>query len=375
MTRHPSAPPGPPPSAPRKHGNGPAGPLPHRSVRWSLLVVAALSAGCSGGDGAGTPARDASNGPSALDSSQTAPLHEGGVLPEGGSSMDGAMAVLPGDGASPSNEASADDSGPFATDATPPDPGTTSDAAARDGAGPGTDASVGPPSDGGAVYSPCPVKTSPCVIMPVGDSITEGFRSTDHGGYRSELFHLALADKKNITFVGSATPYGPSTVDGVPFPKNSDGHGGYRIDQIQALIVASMTANKPDIVTLMIGTNDINQQTNLAMAPARLATLMDTILTQDPHLALFVAQIVPTTDDTINTRVQAFNAAMPALVKARADAGKHIALVDMYTPFVTATSYKTVLMRGGTTDYLHPTEAGYQLLGQVWYQAVKPLLP
>jgi hypothetical protein len=101
---------------------------------------------------------------------------------------------------------------------------------------------------------------------------------------------------------------------------------------------------------------------------------MDTILGQDAHVFLFVAQITPTTIDAENTLVQTYNDAIPALVEARADAGKHIALVDLYTPIESTPNYKTVLLRG-TSDSLLPADKGYKLMGDVWYGAVKSVLP
>ena len=37
-------------------------------------------------------------------------------------------------------------------------------------------------------------------------------------------------------------------------------------------------------------------------------------------------------------------------------------------------NYQTVLLRG-TADSLHPANAGYKLMGDVWYGAVKVVLP
>ena len=65
-------------------------------------------------------------------------------------------------------------------------------------------------------------------------------------------------------------------------------------------------------------------------------------------------------------QVQSYNAAVPALVQARAGAGKHIALVDMHTGFVTATML--------SSDGVHPNQAGYNHMGDVWYAALKDVL-
>ena len=98
-----------------------------------------------------------------------------------------------------------------------------------------------------------------CLVMPLGDSITEGKDgSSDGGGYREELFRRAHADGKAIKLVGSQSN-GPATVDGVTWPRNHEGFSGYTIG---ALLNNNLTQNaiktyKPNIVLLMIGTNNL----------------------------------------------------------------------------------------------------------------------
>jgi lysophospholipase L1-like esterase len=74
--------------------------------------------------------------------------------------------------------------------------------------------------------------------------------------------------------------------------------------------------------------------------------------------------------DTFNLRVQAYNAALPALVKARADAGKHVMLIDMYGAFTAVPNFSTALL----ADRLHPSPAGYQTMADTWYAAIKSML-
>jgi len=221
-----------------------------------------------------------------------------------------------------------------------------------------------------ASFAPCPTN-KPCAIMPFGDSITAGSGSSG-GGYRVELFHNAVLAKKNLTFVGSQSE-GPDAVDGVPFPKRHEGHPGYTIDGqmgILPLVVNALHAAKPNIVTLMIGTNDVNGYVDLPNAPKRLGNLIDTIVSTDPNLLLIVAKIVPTTDDDENARIRAYNDAIPAVVQPRADAGKHVILVDMYSAFVANAEYKTAYMN----NFIHPNDAGYAVIGDVWYASVSSAL-
>jgi lysophospholipase L1-like esterase len=212
--------------------------------------------------------------------------------------------------------------------------------------------------------------------MPFGDSITEGCCNFV-GGYRVELFRQARQEGHDITFVGSVSN-GPTTVDGVPFPRDHEGHGGYTIDDepargtngISPFVGTSLPSYTPNIITLMIGTNDINGNIDVADAPNRLGTLLDSIHAQDPDVLVVLAQIVPTQNDGTNQAVQTYNAAMPQLVSDRVALGYHLILVDMYAAFTQDVNYKNTLLADG----LHPNDAGYALMGQTWYAAISDYL-
>ncbi len=177
---------------------------------------------------------------------------------------------------------------------------------------------------------------------------------------------------QSLTYVGSASG-GPTTVDGVPFPRSHEGHGGYTIEQISDFISTNNTiaTYKPDVVLLEIGTNDVKVDgADTAAALTRLGALVDKILTSDSHLLLIVAQITPTLTDSTNVRVRAYNGGIPGLVNTRADLGKHIASVDNYTPLASLPTFKTEYMYSD----VHPNSAGYAVIGDSWYRAVGQLL-
>jgi lysophospholipase L1-like esterase len=225
-------------------------------------------------------------------------------------------------------------------------------------------------ASGAPAFQPCPA-SGPCKIMPFGDSITQGYNVA--GGYRAPLFHLALAAKRDITFVGSANDYSVPTVDGMAFPKNHEGHGGYTIEGnngIAQFVSTSIPSYQPNIITLMIGTNDINGNNNVSDAPNRLGKLLDSIFMRDANILVVLAQIVPTRTDGTNNTVKTYNAAMPNLVSTRVSKGQHIVLVDMYAAFTNDASYKQSLLG----DNLHPNQMGYDVMADVWFQALSPYL-
>ena len=258
---------------------------------------------------------------------------------------------------------------------------STGSGAGNTGAGGGSSGgTTGPGSTAGSsAFNPCPAAGEACKIMPLGDSITDGVGSSQGGGYRVELFHKAVQAHKAITFVGSAThPNGPATVDGKTFPRNHEGHPGYTVDNssttsgISPLVDASISANHPNIITLMIGTNDLNRNVDPTNFPTRLGALLDKIIKDAPNALVVVAKITPWQDDGTNTSaVEPFNTKIATLVQTYMTGGKHVALVDMYTPLRANTNYKTALMG----DYLHPNDAGYVVMGDVWYSAIENYLP
>jgi lysophospholipase L1-like esterase len=216
--------------------------------------------------------------------------------------------------------------------------------------------------------------------MPLGDSITDGAGSSTGASYRLELFRLALKNNKKIVFVGSHQS-GPDMVDNVPFPKDQEGHSGWTIDDGGGRMglypkIADWLPNAmpdkalPHIVTLMIGTNDVDLNLELNNAMNRLGLLLDRIIMYAPNALVVVAQIVPTTDDGENQRVQTYNGGIPMLVKTRADAGKHITMVDMYGAFTKNANYKTEYMN----DKLHPKDPGYVVMANTWYDKIGSVL-
>jgi lysophospholipase L1-like esterase len=194
--------------------------------------------------------------------------------------------------------------------------------------------------------------------MPLGDSITDGTGYA--GGYRVELFAKSIADKKNITFVGSLSN-GPDTVSGVAFPKSHEGHFGWTIGQVDGLIPDPALSPSPHIVLVHLGTNDMNQGLTSG-APDRLGSLVDQIVADLPGSLVAVATIIP--EPSQASAINTYNSAIPGLVQTRANAGKHVILVDQFKGFPTSE----------LGDGVHPNQAGYARMAGVWYEAIKSYL-
>ena len=224
-----------------------------------------------------------------------------------------------------------------------------------------------------ALYNPCPTSGSPCKILPFGDSITRGVKSSDDAGYRSQLFKLIVAAKQKVTFTGSLTN-GPTTVSGQTFPRMHEGHPGWTIDPgynmisssyggISSLVPSPALNGNPNIILLHIGTNDLFARDTANMS-TRLEALIDKIAANAPNALIVLAQITPrgTTDAALTT----YNSRIPGIVQSHAAKGQHIIGVDMS---------KLPVPADLNSDGTHPNDQGYAYMAGIWYAAIKDLLP
>lgn len=209
------------------------------------------------------------------------------------------------------------------------------------------------------VFEPCPA-VGPCKILPLGDSITVGWGSPEYSSYRVELFRKARNDSHEITFMGTKMD-GPSTVDGVSFPRKHEGVASQTITQIQGRIDAALAAETPHIVLVHAGTNDVNFSP-VGVAD-RLPVLVDKLLTELPDALIVVASIIPFPQ--FSDRVTAFNATIPGMVEERASAGAHVLFVDQFAGYPANSELP---------DGVHPNDAGYARMAGKWYEAIEPYL-
>ncbi len=221
-------------------------------------------------------------------------------------------------------------------------------------------------------YAPCPTDGSVCKILPFGDSITEGAKSTDTAGYRSQLFKLVVAANQKITFVGSQTR-GPATVSGQTFPAHHEGHAGWTIDPgynsysgISTLVPSPALSYGPHIILLHIGTNDLFAAGTSSMA-TRLDALVEKIAQDAPSALIVLAQITPpgTSNSSTTAAQMAYNSKIPGIIQAHAARGQHIMGVDM----------SKMPLSDLTSGGVHPNDAGYSYMANIWYAAIKNLLP
>lgn len=205
-------------------------------------------------------------------------------------------------------------------------------------------------------------------ITPLGDSIT----GTTCG---PQLLSKELIDKghNNFTFVGTNLNNQPC--NGAPNVQ-TEGHGGYLVTDLvgngqhASELSQWSAADKPDVVLMHFGTNDVWSN----IAPATILDAYSTVLASlrgaSPQVIVFVAQIIalnPSGCADCEARVEALNAQIPSWASAKSTAASPIYVVDQHSVFV-ASSYQPSSMY--TADGVHPNPAGGQLMADKWYAAL-----
>ncbi|MEV4432596.1 FG-GAP-like repeat-containing protein [Streptomyces sp. NPDC049555] len=187
-------------------------------------------------------------------------------------------------------------------------------------------------------------------VMPLGDSITFGAKSTNGTGYRGELGRRLTGHADSLDFVGSRRD---GELPGADL--DHEGHYGWRISDLSACVETWLPLAKPNVVLLDIGTNDMLSNDRVDGAPARLGALVDKITDAAPDVTVLVGSIMPSPDPAVNKRVEAFNAAVPGLVAERRAKGRHVGFVDM-----------SAVTTRDLADGIHPNDSGYAKMAEAF---------
>lgn len=200
----------------------------------------------------------------------------------------------------------------------------------------------------------------PTRILPLGDSITWG--QPVPGGYRLPLYQLLTSAGFNVDFVGNVTANGAS---GLP-DSDHEGHQSYLINDIISNFPSWIsTVSDPDIILLLIGTNDYGFNFDTANAINRLDQLISLIVATRPNAKVVVANVTLRTDDpNRNNLIQTtFNAYVPGVVANHAARGQQVYFVDM----------RSALQASDLSDGLHPNQSGYNKMAAQWFNVVTNL--
>lgn len=205
-----------------------------------------------------------------------------------------------------------------------------------------------PPSGARLAAAPATVR-----LMPLGDSITWGVGSPSGNSYRGYLWNQLSAEGHAPDFVGSGR-------NGTLSDPDNEGHSGWRIDQIAGIADSVLARYRPNVITLEIGTNDLNGNYQIPTAPDRLRALIDQITRAAPDATVLLGTVIVSTSGTEEANRPAFNARLPGIVQDAQAAGKHVRLVDM-----------SALTSADLSDALHPNDNGFRKMADAFNAGVQ----
>ncbi len=237
------------------------------------------------------------------------------------------------------------------------------------------------------------------IVMPMGDSITEGSGSVENApSYRKALAEQMMAAGMNPRFVGAriykSTPIANEDC------RSHTGLSGHRIQTVggrggylQGAPNWLEQAGYPDAITLMIGTNDCAEPPETVFGQWK--ALVGTMVGTRPQTWIVVAPIIPPQTGRRNdvlTFAQAYNERIKGLfdlttstitVNGEATAcvlgtlnaagreafgeSARVIMASMYDALPVADNAAYFF------DNLHPSQAGYDRMAAVWLEAIKTI--
>ena len=199
--------------------------------------------------------------------------------------------------------------------------------------------------------------------MPLGDSITQG--DQNHRSYRYFLWKKLLDAGVPVDFVGSmkvnfnGDPEWPDYL-GRSFDRDHEGHWGWRTDEVLEKLPQWLELNRPDIVLLHLGSNDMFYSNSLESTIEELRTVVEQLRTANPEVTVFLAKILPA--DRQNEEITLLNEAITVLSKELQRPQSAVYLVDQNSDFsVTDDTY----------DGVHPDASGEEKMASRWLTALK----
>lgn len=195
--------------------------------------------------------------------------------------------------------------------------------------------------------------------MALGASITFGTGSTDGNGYRQTLHDRLVTGGNKVDMVGSHP--GGDMQD-----NQSEGWPGYVIDQVHSK-AQSVKTFKPNVITLNAGTNDCIQNKTLDKAGERMESMLDDIWKWSPETTVILSGVAPSKDPVIMARSHQVNDQYITLAaKLRKEEKRIVYMWIQYSD----TNTDGLMLTDISQDKIHPHDAGYVKLGNLWYKSI-----
>jgi lysophospholipase L1-like esterase len=210
--------------------------------------------------------------------------------------------------------------------------------------------------------------------MPLGDSITNYCYPQDLSGT------FTANARTNFTFVGTQTANQGNCGTPSASSVKTEGHGGYFVTYLttnsppqsgKGTLAELLTwaAEKPDVVLLEMGTNDVWSNIAPATITSAYGFVVDQFRAQNPGVIFFVAQITPMHPSATccETGVETLNAQIPAWAATKTTAASPVYVVNVWAAVDQATYLPNSTY---TADGVHPNPPAARQMADAWYAAL-----
>jgi len=175
------------------------------------------------------------------------------------------------------------------------------------------------------------VKVQYIKIMPLGDSITQGYRG--HDSYRRGLWLKLKQAEFKVDFVGSLKKNYWGMPRHTDFDMDHEGHWGWRADQVLAKMEKWASKNVPDIVLLHLGTNDIGGGQDIEETVGEIEKIIMILRKYNAKVKVLLAQIIPVANEAITMRIEKFNKELEMLADSINTEESSVILVNHFDGF------------------------------------------
>lgn len=217
-------------------------------------------------------------------------------------------------------------------------------------------------NDGNDTPSPPPPSPDPITVLCLGDSVTkghpyEGTSNTYPGKLQIKLDNTYGTNEYNVI---------------------NQGVNGYRADQVLANVSSWLTQHNPDIVLLMVGGNDLNQDLSPESTYEEIASVINQTANEtaqivnicnahtnpdSTHPKVIVSAFIPNNlyDFWGSSAIALYNSALSSK-------GFSNYFTSNWTDFYDGSTMqaKTSLM----SDSTHPNVGGYSVMAQNWFERI-----
>ncbi|KAA8642006.1 SGNH/GDSL hydrolase family protein [Aspergillus tanneri] len=195
------------------------------------------------------------------------------------------------------------------------------------------------------------VKPFPLRVLPLGASITVGFKSSDGNGYRKWL-------RQQLRYAGWQVDMVGNLKNGTMHNNNNDGYKGYKIHRI-AKEAEKTIPQQPNVILINAGTNDAVRKYHVDTAGKRMDALLTRLFNAIPGTTIVLSTLLPNKRQP--NLVDQINAQYRNITARRRERNERIVLAEM-NHFITVDEL---------VDGTHPNDYGYKKMASVWWAAIQ----